>query len=62
MKPHGTGYSDAVPDRIVTEGPTTAFQAFRSAAAVVAVVMLVATVLVLGVYAVAFVDFMPRIQ
>jgi hypothetical protein len=62
MKPHETGYSAAVPDRPVTDGPTTAFQAFCSAAAVMAVVMLIGTVLVLGVYAVVFVDLMPQMQ
>ncbi len=51
-----------MPDRPVTEGPTTAFQAFRSAAAAVAVVMLVVAMLVLGVYAVVFMDLMPQMQ
>ena len=61
MNPHETGYSATVADRPATH-VQTASQAVRSVAAVVAVVVLVVSLLVVGVYAVVFVDLMPQMQ
>ena len=49
-------------DRPLIDGPPTASHAFRSAAVVVAVVVLVLALLTLGVYAVVFMDLMPQMQ
>jgi hypothetical protein len=62
MNPHETGYSAAVPNRPAVHLPTTASQASRSAASVVAVVVLVLFLSAPGVYATVFFDLMPQPQ
>ena len=59
MNSHETGYSAAVQHRPATQPLSTTLQAFRSAASVVGVVVLVLATLAVGVYAVVFVDLMP---
>lgn len=59
MNSHEIGYSAAVQHPPVTRQLSTTLQAFRSAASVVGVVVLVLATLAVGVYAVVFVDLMP---
>lgn len=59
MNSHETGYFAAVQHRPATHQLSTTLQAFRSAASVVGVVVLVLATLAVGVYAIVFVDLMP---
>jgi len=62
MNSHEIGYSGPVPNRPATHPADAALQAFRSVVSVVAVVVLVVALLVVGVYAVVFMDLMPQMQ
>ncbi len=61
MKPQENGYPGTMQTRPATNGPT-AWEALRNAAAVVGVVAVVLGLLVLGVYAVVYLDVMPHMR
>jgi hypothetical protein len=62
VKPHENGYKSAMQHHPLVDGPPTASQGLRTVAAVVGVVLLVLALLIVGVYAVVYVDLMPQMR
>jgi hypothetical protein len=62
MNTHENGYPGGMQQHPLFDAPPTASEALRTAATVVGVVVLVLALLVVGVFAVVYVDLMPQMH